>query len=355
MRTAQQGDRVQVHYVKRLQYGSVTSSRGRSPLQMTIGIDPSRLPGLGLALVGLAPGTRTTLQVPTERAYGVWDPARVQRWSRKRFPGLAPLRIGKWVRFTDGQGRRRLVRILEVNGQVVLVDTNHRWAGQALELEVELLAIDDADAGADSRDPHPEQPACLATGPSCAEHPTPRELSGVTWQPKHAQAITFDVDVASLTSLREALPGWKINDVSGATATSLPCDWNPGAADLLVVGVRADVSETLGLCRFLAFSSSFSSDFRHEAAETGNSNGGVRKQARRTDAPILVLVPPGQEAFVRAALEAGAQNCLTLPIHPKEVASMLAHAGAGNQPGRHTLNLDPAQRKDRWRDDGGQG
>jgi hypothetical protein len=27
----------------------------------------------------------------------------------------------------------------------------------------------------------------------------------------------------------------------------------------------------------------------------------------------------------------------------------------GNQPGRHTLNLDPAQREDHWRDDGGQG
>jgi hypothetical protein len=34
---------------------------------------------------------------------------------------------------------------------------------------------------------------------------------------------------------------------------------------------------------------------------------------------------------------------------------MLARAHAGNQPGRHTLNLDQAQREDRWRDDGGQG
>ena len=34
---------------------------------------------------------------------------------------------------------------------------------------------------------------------------------------------------------------------------------------------------------------------------------------------------------------------------------MLAHAGAGNQPGRHTLSLDQVQIEDRWRDDGGQG
>jgi hypothetical protein len=37
------------------------------------------------------------------------------------------------------------------------------------------------------------------------------------------------------------------------------------------------------------------------------------------------------------------------------VAGMLARVRQGNQPGRHTLSLDPAQIEDRWRDDGGQG
>jgi hypothetical protein len=68
-----------------------------------------------------------------------------------------------------------------------------------------------------------------------------------------------------------------------------------------------------------------------------------------------VLVPSGQGPLVRAALEAGAHSCLLLPIYAKEVASMLVHARAGNQPGRHTLNLEGAQCEDRWRDDGGQG
>jgi hypothetical protein len=42
-------------------------------------------------------------------------------------------------------------------------------------------------------------------------------------------------------------------------------------------------------------------------------------------------------------------------IHAKDVASMLVHAQAGNQPGPHTLDLERAQAEDRWRDDGGQG
>jgi hypothetical protein len=173
--------------------------------------------------------------------------------------------------------------------------------------------------------------------------------------PQRLKAVAFDVDAPSLTSLQEALPGWQINDVYGGTVTSLPCNWNPGTVDLLVVGVRANVSETLGLCRFLAFSTSYARGPRQEAAETLRLRGGLLNQTRRLAAPLLVLVPRGQEGFVRAALEAGAHSCLLLPIHAKEVASMLAHAGAGNQPGRHTLNLDPAQREDRWQDDGGQG
>ncbi len=153
MQRAQPGDRVQVHYVKRFQDGSVASSRsrGKAPVELTIGIDHPRLPGLGLALVGLAPGTSTTVSVPPERAYGPPDPARVHRWARTRFPKDQPLPIGKWVRILNRQGRRRFVRILEVHSKMVVVDTNHRWAGQALELEVEVIGIQAPETGADLR------------------------------------------------------------------------------------------------------------------------------------------------------------------------------------------------------------
>jgi FKBP-type peptidyl-prolyl cis-trans isomerase 2 len=112
-----------------------------------VGIDHPRLPGLGLALVGLAPGASTTVSVPPERAYGPPDPARIHRWARTRFPQDQPLRVGTWMRVVNSQGRSRLVRILEVHDQMVLVDTNHRGAGQALNLEVELVGIQDPDPG----------------------------------------------------------------------------------------------------------------------------------------------------------------------------------------------------------------
>ena len=116
----------------------------------------------------------------------------------------------------------------------------------------------------------------------------------------------------------------------GATRESLARDWDLGEASLLVVGARADVTQTLGLCR------------------------GLRSQAGRARTPLLVLAQPGREPLVRAALEAGADSCLVLPVHTKELVTMLSRALAGNRPGRHTLGLDQPQSDDEWRDDGGE-
>lgn len=141
MRTAQEGDLVHVHYAVHSQGGSVASSRRRAPLELTVGTDHPRLPGLGSALVGLAVGQSVALSVPPERAHGPHQPARVRRWPRRRLPADATLRPGELLRYTDGRGRRRLVRVLQVSGEVVVVDTNRRWAGQTLELKVELVGI----------------------------------------------------------------------------------------------------------------------------------------------------------------------------------------------------------------------
>ena len=49
----------------------------------------------------------------------------------------------------------------------------------------------------------------------------------ITWantkenpMPEQSQAVTFDVDSASLASLQEALPEWEIKEVNGITAAA---------------------------------------------------------------------------------------------------------------------------------------
>ncbi len=168
MRTAQVGDRVQVHYVKRLEDGSVASSQGRPPLELTVGVDHPRLPGLGLALVGLAVGQTTTLQVPPEQAYGLRDPDRVCQLDRRRFPSEHAFVLGEWTQAQSHGGKRR-VRILEVREDVVIVDGNHRRAGQALQLTVTLLAIEDGEAGMVSRAVQDNRPGLHTLGQEHAQ------------------------------------------------------------------------------------------------------------------------------------------------------------------------------------------
>jgi CheY-like chemotaxis protein len=179
--------------------------------------------------------------------------------------------------------------------------------------------------------------------------------------PNQSKVIAFDVDQASLISLRKALPDSVIEEVSGATAASLTRDWNPGTVDLVVVKAREPVLETLELCRFLvscgvlAKESPAVTDSQEEMPKTLGLHRRRRNVGRRAHSPLLVLVPPNRKNIVKDVLKAGAHSCLILPINAKEVASMLVHAQAGNQPGRHTLDLEKAQTEDRWRDDGGEG
>jgi PleD family two-component response regulator len=148
--------------------------------------------------------------------------------------------------------------------------------------------------------------------------------------PNRPKIIAFDVDLDTLVCLREAFPEWEIEATNRATPGSLLRDWNPGSANLLVVGARDQAAETLGLCRKL------------------------RGQVGQAHTPLLLLVPPAQEGLVRAALELGATSCLVLPVHAKDVVKMVTRARLGNQPGRHTLALHRAQTEDLWRDYGGE-
>jgi CheY-like chemotaxis protein len=148
--------------------------------------------------------------------------------------------------------------------------------------------------------------------------------------PNRPKVIAFNVDSESLLSLRQAFPDGEIGMIDGTTSGSLLSDQDFAAVDLLVLGARDQVVDTLELCRSL------------------------RSQAGLAQTPLLVLVQPAQEAVVRAALAAGASSCLVLPVHAKELVVMVNRVRAGNQPGRHTLDLHHAQSEDQWRDHGGE-
>ncbi len=135
MRTVQEGDRVRVHFVKRSQRGEGVSLRGHTPLELEVGTENRLLPGLGLALVGMSVGQEVTVRVPAHLAYGPVGPERLRRVVHSRFKPDQNLTVGRWVRVTACNGRRRLVRVVAVHEKSVVVDTNRRsgtrWNGIA--------------------------------------------------------------------------------------------------------------------------------------------------------------------------------------------------------------------------------
>jgi FKBP-type peptidyl-prolyl cis-trans isomerase 2 len=350
MRTVQQGDLVQVRYVKRLQDGRRATSR--EPLMVTVGIDHPRLPGLGAALIGLTSGQSATVTVPPELAYGLSDPARIRRWPRRRFPIETALQTGKLIRITDVRGRRRRVRILQADSKAVVFDANHPWAGQTLDLEVTLLGFLEP----------PRGPEVINMAPRKQE-------------PRRSRVVAFDVDAASLASLRDALPERDIVSVQGATVASLSGHWAPRAADILFVGLRDsvaetcercggnetisvvprdNVAETLGLCRLLSSCTSRSPEARKDKIETSVPEQRLQRQAIRNPR-VFLLVPAELEALADEAFAAGVHGCLLLPIHANDVTTVLAHGLADNEQGRHKRAIRRQEEDDPRQDYGGEG
>jgi len=121
-------------------------------LELTVGTENRRLPGLGTALVGRGEGERVRLLVPAEQAHGLPRPERVRRLARSRFPKGHGLTIGSWV-YVAGRTRSHLVRIVEVRDDAVVIDTNHPWAGQTIALDVKIVAISGPAVGSDCAAP----------------------------------------------------------------------------------------------------------------------------------------------------------------------------------------------------------
>lgn len=163
---------------------------------------------------------------------------------------------------------------------------------------------------------------------------------------ENRKARVFDVDPESMNSIEEALPGWEIDILYGATVGSLPSNWDPGAVDLLIVGPRENVSESLGLVRFLSYCAPFSREFHRDGIGSLGLRRGPTNPMRQPDALLLVLVPPAREDAIGAALRAGAHHCLVLPITAQDVARAVMPARVGHPPHRNAQHAYQAATED---------
>jgi len=102
------------------------------------------VPGLDIALRGLAVGDRFTITLEAEQAHGPYDDDLVFDVDRSEFPNADALVVGDEV-WADGlEAEPVSLRVLEVRPDSFLVDANHPWAGRAVCYTAAVLELREA-------------------------------------------------------------------------------------------------------------------------------------------------------------------------------------------------------------------
>ena len=105
-------------------------------------------PALEARLIGLAEGTRTTIELEAGEAFGPRNPEMIQRVAMTLLRELGDpdetWRVGDVVQFPtpDGQGAfAGVVREVAPDNEWALFDFNHPLAGQPVTFEVQLIGV----------------------------------------------------------------------------------------------------------------------------------------------------------------------------------------------------------------------
>lgn len=135
------GDTVRIHYTGTLGDGTIfDSSQGGEPLEFTVG-SGQIIPGLDGAMEGMSVGDQKTVEIPSEQAYGAYDPQGRQEIPRGQIPDHIPLDVGTQLQMQLPDGRAMPVTVAEVSDETVVLDANHPLAGKDLTFDVEMVEI----------------------------------------------------------------------------------------------------------------------------------------------------------------------------------------------------------------------
>ncbi len=142
MTTAQNGNRVRVHYTGRLDDGEVfDSSQGGTPLSFTIG-SGQVISGFENGVIGMAAGDTKTVHIPCSDAYGEHRSDGVLQVPRAEFPPNMPLEVGSSVQGQQQSGQTVTFTIMAVSDESVTLDANHPLAGKDLTFDLTLVSIE---------------------------------------------------------------------------------------------------------------------------------------------------------------------------------------------------------------------
>jgi FKBP-type peptidyl-prolyl cis-trans isomerase 2 len=138
---AKNGDTIKIHYTGKLQDGTIfATTQNKPPVQLTLGKGQA-IPGLENALIGMAPGQRTTAKISSEDAHGPYRKDMTQTIERSQFPSHIQPVIGQILQDHQEDGRIINVTVTDVSTSSVTLDANHPLAGKDLIFDIQLVGI----------------------------------------------------------------------------------------------------------------------------------------------------------------------------------------------------------------------
>ena len=141
MSQAKSGDNVKIHFVGKLDDGTVfDQSADAEPLEFKIG-EGRIIPDLENGVVGLAAGEKKVINIPSENAYGPYMDELKIKVPSTEFPEDLKFEVGQYLQIDNQAGGVHMVKVLEIAETEVVLDGNHPLAGQNLTFEIELTEI----------------------------------------------------------------------------------------------------------------------------------------------------------------------------------------------------------------------
>ncbi|MDC0662588.1 FKBP-type peptidyl-prolyl cis-trans isomerase [Marinobacter sp. SS21] len=128
-----------VHYQLKNRTGEVVdTSEGGEPLHFLLGGD-GVIEGIQEAVRERGPGDCLEVTIPPAMAYGDHNPDLVRKVPRSAFEGIEDLQVGMKFQTNTGE-QAQVVRVMAIDGNLVMVDANHPLAGLTLYFELEIIA-----------------------------------------------------------------------------------------------------------------------------------------------------------------------------------------------------------------------
>lgn len=130
------GTKVTLEYTLALPDKTVVESNiGQEPVSYLHG-NREILPGLEKALTGMKAGEKKHVTVAAEEAYGLYDEKKKVTVKKEQLP--PNVQIGTRLRSPEGQE----AKVVAIEGNSVVVDTNHPLAGKTLVFDINVLKVE---------------------------------------------------------------------------------------------------------------------------------------------------------------------------------------------------------------------